>query len=252
MDSMIPLTCRFSPVVAAVMFSLVAAGCSRGAEARPAGAVGTAAATPAPGVPAGAGDAPSASAGTPSAARPAIVFLGTSLTAAYGLDPALGYPAHIQAKLDSMGLAYDVVNAGVSGETSPSARRRLGWLLRERKPALLVLEVGANDGLRGMDTDSLRANLLAMIAEARAQPVPPKILLVGMRSLPNLGRAYAQRFESVYPAVAKQADVPLLPFLLEGVAGVEKLNQTDGVHPTAEGQTIIGRTVWTALEPLLR
>lgn len=252
MDSMIPLIRRFSPVVAAVVVSVLSA-CGGSAEARPAaGATASAGAAATPDVPAGAGDAPSPGAGTPSAARPVIVFLGTSLTAAYGLDPALGYPAHIQARLDSVGLAYDVVNAGVSGETSPSARRRLGWLLRERKPAVLVLEVGANDGLRGMDTDSLRANLLAMIAEARAQPVPPKLLLVGMRSLPNLGRAYAQRFEAVYPAVAKETGVPLLPFLLDGVAGVEKLNQTDGVHPTAEGQTIISRTVWRALEPLLR
>lgn len=186
----------------------------------------------------------------PAAARPRIVFVGTSLTAALGLDPSLGYPARIQAKLDSAGLAYDVVNLGVSGETSAAARQRLGWILRQ-PAAVLVLETGANDGLRGMPVDSLRANLLAMIAQAKAATPAPKILLVGMQALPNLGARYAKEFEAVYPAVAKEAGVPLLPFLLDGVAGVERLNQPDGVHPTAEGQRRVAENVWPALRPLL-
>lgn len=191
-----------------------------------------------------------AASGAPAAGRQRIVFVGTSLTAAFGLDPSLGYPARIQAKLDSAGLAYDVVNLGVSGETSTAARQRLGWILRQ-PAAVLVLETGANDGLRGMPVDSLRANLLAMIAQAKAATPAPKILLVGMRALPNLGARYAREFEAVYPAVAKATGVALLPFLLDGVAGVERLNQPDGVHPTAEGQRRVADNVWRALRPLL-
>lgn len=185
-------------------------------------------------------------------ARPVVVFLGTSLTAAYGLHPAAGFPARIQRLADSAGLAYDIVNAGVSGETSAAARRRLTWLLRERAPAVLVIETGANDGLRGLDTDSLKANLLAMIAEARAQPQPPKLLLLGVLALPNLGAEYGRRFAAVYRDVSREAGVPLLPFLLVGVAGVDSLNQPDGVHPTAAGQQLVAGTVWKAVEPLLR
>lgn len=183
--------------------------------------------------------------------RPAILFVGTSLTAGLGLDPAQAYPALIQQKLDSAGLAYRAVNAGVSGETSAGARRRIGWLLRER-PAVLVLETGANDGLRGLDVDSLRANVQAILDEAKALRPPPRLVLVGMRAPPNYGLAYTRRFAAVYPELARENGAALVPFLLEGVAAVDSLNQPDGVHPTAVGQRRMAETVWRILEPMLR
>lgn len=185
------------------------------------------------------------------AAAPTIVFLGTSLTAGLGLDPSLAYPALIQQKIDSAGLGYAVINAGVSGETSAGAVRRIDWVLQQ-PVAVLVVETGANDGLRGLDVDSLRANLQAIIDRARRQAPSPTVVLVGMRALPNLGAEYGRRFEAVYPAVAKANGVPFVPFLLDGVAGVERLNQADGMHPTAEGQRVAARNVWKALEPVLR
>jgi acyl-CoA thioesterase-1 len=180
-----------------------------------------------------------------------VVFLGTSLTAGLGLDPDLAYPALVQAKIDSAGLHYHVVNAGVSGESSAGALRRIEWLLRD-PPAVLVIETGANDALRGQNPDSVRANIQAIIDRARAITPRPSIVLVGMEALPNYGPAYARRFRGIYPELAKQNRIPLIPFLLTGVAGVDSLNQPDGLHPTAVGQRIVAETVWRALEPLLR
>jgi acyl-CoA thioesterase-1 len=185
------------------------------------------------------------------AAPPAVVFLGTSLTAGLGLDPEQAYPALVQAKIDSAGLRYRVVNAGVSGETSAGALRRIDWLLRD-PPAVLVIETGANDGLRGQDPDSTRANIQAIIDRARALSPPPRIVLVGMEALPNYGPLYARRFRVIYPGLAKGNNLPLVPFLLAGVAGVDSLNQADGMHPTAAGQRIVATTVWKTLEPVLR
>jgi acyl-CoA thioesterase-1 len=183
--------------------------------------------------------------------RPAVVFLGTSLTAGLGLEPEQAYPALIQRKIDSSGLEFRVVNAGVSGETSAGARRRLDWLLRQ-PAAVLVLETGANDGLRGLPPDSLRANIQAVFDGAKAISPAPKLVLIGMRVPPNYGRVYTERFEAVYPEVARQNGAKLVPFLLEGVGGVPRLNQPDGIHPTAEGQRLMAETVWRVLEPLLR
>ena len=183
--------------------------------------------------------------------RPAVVFLGTSLTAGLGLEPEQAYPALIQQKIDSAGLAFRVVNAGVSGETSAGARRRVDWLLRE-PVAVLVLETGANDGLRGLPPDSLRANIQAVFDRARARAPPPKLVLVGMRVPPNYGRAYTERFHAVYPEVARANGAELVPFLLDGVGGVPGLNQADGIHPTAEGQQAMAETVWRVLEPVLQ
>ena len=185
------------------------------------------------------------------AERPSVLFLGTSLTAGLGLEPEQAYPALIQQKIDSAGLAFSVVNAGVSGETSAGARRRVDWLLRE-PVAVLVLETGANDGLRGLPPDSLRANIQAVFDGAKATSPPPELVLVGMRVPPNYGRAYAERFQSVYPEVAARNGAALVPFLLEGVGGIPRLNQADGIHPTAEGQRVIAETVWRVLGPLLR
>jgi acyl-CoA thioesterase I len=182
---------------------------------------------------------------------PTVVFLGTSLTAGYGLDPSEAYPARIRARIEAEGLRYRVVNAGVSGETSAGARRRIDWLMRQ-KVAVLVVETGANDGLRALDPAATRDNIQALFDRARQQSPPPRLVLAGMRALPNYGREYTDRFRALYPDLAKANGAVLVPFLLEGVAGVPGLNQADGVHPTAEGQRIVAETVWRALGPLLR
>ena len=183
--------------------------------------------------------------------RGRIVFLGTSLTAGLGLDPEQAYPALIQRKIDSTGLSFEAVNAGVSGETSAGARRRIAWVLRE-PVSVLVIETGANDGLRGLEVDSLRANIQAIIDEARRVPPGPAIILVGMRAPPNMGLGYTRRFREVYRDLAEENDLPLVPFLLEGVAGVASLNQADMIHPSAAGQQRMADVVWKVLEPLLK
>lgn len=186
----------------------------------------------------------------PAGERARIVFLGTSLTAGLGLDPDQAYPALIQQKLDAGGLRYEAVNAGVSGETSAGARRRTEWLLRQ-PISVLVIETGANDGLRGLDPDSLRSNVQVIVDEAGKQTPKPAVVLLGMRAPPNLGPMYAGRFARVYPELAKANDLPFVPFLLEGVAGDAALNQADMIHPTAEGQRRMAETVWKVLEPLV-
>jgi acyl-CoA thioesterase-1 len=183
--------------------------------------------------------------------RPAVLFLGTSLTAGLGLQPEQAYPALIQRKIDSAKLNYTVVNAGVSGETSAGARNRIEWLL-QRPVAVLVVETGANDGLRGLSADSLRANIESILQRARRLRPTPKLVLLGMQIPPNYGRAYSQQFRAVYPELARAYGATLVPFLLEGVGGVAALNQPDGVHPTAEGQKKMAETVWRVLEPVLR
>ena len=179
--------------------------------------------------------------------RPTILFLGTSLTAGYGLDPDEAYPALIQRKIDSAGLSYRAANAGVTGETSAGAVRRIDWLLRQ-KPTVLVIETGANDGLRGLSTDSLKANIQTIIDSARALSPAPRIVLVGMRALPNYGFAYARRFSRLYGELADKNELPLVPFLLEDVAGEDGMNQADAIHPTAAGQRRIAETVWEVLQ----
>jgi acyl-CoA thioesterase-1 len=161
------------------------------------------------------------------------------------------YPALLQRRVDSLGLRYRVVNAGVSGESSAGALHRIDWLLRD-PPAVLVLETGANDGLRGQSPDSLRANIQGIIDRVRGRAPGTRIVLVGMEALPNLGRDYAGRFRAVYPALARANGLPLVPFLLAGVAGVDSLNQQDGMHPTAAGQRMAADNVWRVLGPLLR
>ncbi len=174
------------------------------------------------------------------------MFLGTSLTAGLGLDPDEAYPALIQQKLDSAGLPYVAVNAGVSGESSAGARRRVDWLFRE-PVAMLVIETGANDGLRGQNIDSTTANIQAIIDRARQQDPRPRIALVQMRAPPTNGFGYAKRFREMYPALAKTNDILLVPFLLQGVAGVDGMTQSDMLHPTAAGQQKMAETVWKAL-----
>ena len=186
-------------------------------------------------------------------ARPAparIVCLGTSLTAGFGLDPEQAWPALLQKKVDAAGLRFRVVNAGVSGETSAGALRRIDWLMREPL-AVLVVETGANDGLRGQDPDSTRANIRGIFDRARRQDPPPMLVLAGMQAPPNLGADYTRRFRALFPELAKDGGASLVPFLLEGVAGVARLNQADGIHPTPEGQRIVAENLWRVLEPLL-
>jgi len=184
--------------------------------------------------------------------RQAILFVGTSLTAGYGLPATQSYPARIQERLAEQGLAdrFRVVNAGVSGDTSAGARRRIGWLLQQ-PVAAVVLELGANDMLRGQDPDELRANLQAIIDQIRAPFPQAPILIAGMQAAPNLGSEYARAFERVYGQLARSNSVALLPFILEDVAGDPELNQADGIHPTAEGQRVVSESVWAALQPLL-
>lgn len=183
--------------------------------------------------------------------RGSILFLGTSLTAGYGLDPEQAYPALIQKKIDSAGLEYRVINAGVSGETSAGAVRRVDWLLQQ-PVSVLVVETGANDGLRGLPPDSLRSNIQAIFDRAKRLQPSARLVLMGMQVPPNYGRVYSQQFRSLYPELAESNDAVLIPFLLDGVGGVSALNQPDGVHPTAEGQRRMAETVWRVLEPVLR
>jgi acyl-CoA thioesterase-1 len=191
----------------------------------------------------------SSSASPPSV--PLILVVGTSLTAGLGLDPSEAYPALLQQKIDSAGFKYRVVNRGVSGETSAGALQRVDWLMRQ-PVAILILETGGNDGLRGLDPDSLRANLEAIVRRARQQVPPPAILLLGMEAPPNLGPAYTTGFRVAYRDAARDLGVPLVPFLLAGVGGVDSLNQADGIHPTAAGQRTVAALVWDALVPLLQ
>jgi acyl-CoA thioesterase-1 len=191
--------------------------------------------------------------GSPAAVpdRRTVLMVGTSLTAGLGLDPEEAYPALLQRKADSLGLKFDIVNAGLSGETSAGALRRMDWLLRG--PAdVVVIETGANDGLRGLNVDSTRANLVAIIGKVKAARPSARILLAQMEAPPNLGAKYTAAFRAMYQDVAKEQGVGLMPFLLEGVAGVTRLNQGDGIHPNEEGETIVASNVWAALEPVLR
>jgi acyl-CoA thioesterase I len=188
---------------------------------------------------------------TPEMQRRSVLFLGTSLTAGYGINPEQAYPALIQQKIDSAGLDYRVINAGVSGETSAGALRRVDWLLQQ-PVSILVVETGANDGLRGLSPDSLRSNIQAIFDRARQLQPSAQLVLLGMQVPPNYGRAYSQQFRSLFPELAESNNAVLVPFLLEGVGGVNALNQPDGVHPTAEGQRRMAETVWRVLEPVLR
>jgi len=180
-----------------------------------------------------------------------VLIEGTSLTAGAGLDPDQAYPSLLQEKVNAAGLPFTVRNAGLSGETSAGALRRLDWLLRGPID-VFVLESGANDGLRGLNLDSLRANLAAVIRGVKEARPSARICLMQMEAPVNLGPAYTRPFHDVYPEVARAEGVTLLPFLLAGVAGQPALNQADGIHPNVQGERIVAETVWRALEPVLR
>ena len=184
--------------------------------------------------------------------RRIVMFLGTSLTDGYGLEREDAYPAHVQQKIDSAGLPWEVVNAGLSGEKSAGALQRVrSWLIRQPFD-VLVVETGANDMLTGGDVDSLRANVQGIIDTVRAARPSARIVLVGMLAAPNLGRAYVDRFNGVFPTLARENAVPFIPFLLEGVAAQPELNLADGIHPNEQGHRRLAETVWKTLEPVLR
>ena len=178
-----------------------------------------------------------------------VVALGDSLTAGLGVAPDEAFPARLQARLRSEGFAYRVINAGVSGDTTAGGLRRVDWVLRS-KPDVVIVALGANDGLRGQSPQSMRENLDQIVG--RLQAAGARVLLAGMRLPPNYGGEYTREFEAVFPAVARKAKVTLMPFLLDGVAGVPGLNQPDGIHPTAAGQQVIADHLWPYLRPLLR
>lgn len=179
-----------------------------------------------------------------------VVFFGDSLTAGYGLDPDEAFPALIQKKIDAAGIPAHVVNAGLSGETTAGGLRRLNWILRQ-KADVFVIELGANDGLRGIAPNVTRTNLQAMIDQVRQKYPHVAVVLAGMQLPTNLGPDYTQKFAAIFPELAKSNHLTLIPFLLAGVGGVASLNQGDGMHPTAQGDQIVADNVWKTLEPLL-
>jgi acyl-CoA thioesterase-1 len=183
------------------------------------------------------------------AEEPVITVLGDSLTAGLGVAAEEAYPALLEARLRREGFAYRVVNAGVSGDTTAGAVRRLDWVLRAR-PVVVIVALGANDGLRGLPVAAMRNNLVTIVMRLRHGGA--RVLLAGMRLPPNYGTAYTREFAEAFRAVARVTGVPLLPFLLEGVAGRAGLNQPDGVHPNPAGQRVVADTVWLALRPLLQ
>ena len=180
-----------------------------------------------------------------------VVFVGTSLTAGLGLEPDSAYPQLIQQKIDSARLPFEVVNAGVSGETTAGLLRRLDWLLRGTFD-VIVVESGANDGLRGTPVAMVRANLHEIVSRIRRAHPNAKVLLVQMEAPPNLGPEYTTAFHSLFGEVAREDGATLVPFLLQGVAGDRSLNQSDGMHPNQRGEHIVAENVWRALEPELR
>ncbi len=180
--------------------------------------------------------------------RPAIVAFGDSLTAGHGVDPGMNYPAKLQDNINAAGYRYRVVNAGVSGETSSQGLNRV-QAVNALRPAFVIVEFGANDGLRGIPAETTRRNLEAIISGL--QSAGARVILAGMEIPPNYGPQYTRSFRSIFPEVAREYRIPLIPFFLEGVGGRADLNQEDGIHPTAEGYAIVVENVWKVLQPLL-
>ncbi len=179
-----------------------------------------------------------------------ILFFGDSLTAGYGLELEEAFPALIQNRLDSLGLDYTVINSGLSGETTSGGRNRLDWVLNQ-KVDVFVLELGANDGLRGIPLAETRSNLQAMIDLVRQKNADTQIVLAGMQIPPNMGPEYTTEFRKIFPELAEENQIALIPFLLEGVAGIPELNLEDGIHPTPEGHKIVRENIWAVLEQVL-
>lgn len=180
-----------------------------------------------------------------------ILFFGDSLTAGYGLDDVNdAFPALIQTKIDSLSLGYTVINSGLSGETTAGGKSRINWVLNQ-KIDVFVLELGANDGLRGVPLSETRLNLQAIIDAVLEKNSATKIILAGMQLPPNMGQDYITEFKTIFPELAKKNKLELIPFLLEDVGGIPELNQADGIHPTIEGQKIVAKNVWVVLKPVI-
>jgi acyl-CoA thioesterase-1 len=186
------------------------------------------------------------------AAQKYIVFFGNSLTAGFGLDPSEAFPALIQNRLDSLGMHYTVVNAGLSGETTASGANRVDWVIGQQPVDVFVLELGGNDGLRGIPVEETRKNLLAIIEKVRTKHPKAEIILAGMMVPPNMGPKYSKDFQAVFPAVASEANVKLIPFILENVGGEKELNLEDGIHPTPEGHKLVRENIWAVLKDIVQ
>ncbi|RZK24024.1 MAG: arylesterase [Hymenobacter sp.] len=219
----------------ALLLALLAAGCHSDTTATTATAPAAAATA----------EAPAAK------QQPAILFFGDSITAGLGVEPDEAYPALIENRVDSLKLPYAVVNAGLSGETTAGGRSRINWVLSRQPVGVFVLELGGNDGLRGLPLTDTRKNLQAIIDTVRQQAPQAKIVLAGMQIPPNMGPAYAADFKQLYAEIATRNKLTLIPFLLENVGGIARLNQRDGIHPTPEGHKLVARTVWRTVQPLL-
>ncbi len=176
-----------------------------------------------------------------------ILFFGNSLTAGYGIEQEDAFPGLIQSKIDSLGLDYRVINGGLSGETTAGGLSRLDWFLEEA-PTIFILELGGNDGLRGIELNETKRNLNGIIDKVRSKYPETKIILAGMQIPPNMGQDYTEKFSSIFPEVAEEKDVTLIPFLLENVGGIPELNLPDGIHPTEEGHKIVANTIWPFIE----
>ena len=196
-------------------------------------------------------EAPATAEAPPAKQQPAILFFGDSITAGLGVEPDEAYPALIENRVDSLHLPYTVINAGLSGETTAGGRSRLNWVLSRQPVSVFVLELGGNDGLRGLPLADTRKNLQAIIDTVRQRAPQAKIVLAGMQIPPNMGPAYAADFKRLYAETATKNHLTLIPFLLEGVGGIARLNQRDGIHPTPEGHRLVARTVWRTVQPLL-
>jgi acyl-CoA thioesterase-1 len=218
----------------ALLLALLAAGCHSDSTTQ----------TAAPAAPAAA-EAPAPK------GQAAILFFGDSITAGLGVEPDEAYPALIGQRVDSLHLPYTVVNAGLSGETSAGGRSRINWVLSRQPVGVFVLELGGNDGLRGLPLADTRKNLQAIIDTVRQKAPQAKIVLAGMQIPPNMGPAYAADFKKLYGEIAARNKLTLIPFLLENVGGIAKLNQRDGIHPTPAGHKLVARTVWRTLQPIL-
>ena len=186
----------------------------------------------------------------PAQQQKTILFFGNSLTAGYGLDPELAFPNLVQEKINAKNAGFKVVNAGLSGETSAGGLARIDWVMKQPVD-IFVLELGANDGLRGLPLEATRTNLQGSIDKVKKNPPQVKVLIAGLMVPPNMGEDYSNEFVKIYPGLAKKNQAALIPFLLDGVAGNPSLNLSDGIHPNPEGHKIIAKNVWKVLSPLL-
>lgn len=183
--------------------------------------------------------------------RKVILIFGNSLTAGYGVEQDESFPALIQARIDSLGLPYEVINAGVSGETTATGLNRIDWVLDRQAVDIFILELGANDGLRGLPPEQTKKNLETMIAKVRKAHPEAEIILAGMMVPPSMGPEYSAAYNRIYPELAAETDVALIPFLLDRVGGVDSLNQADGIHPNPAGNVVVRENVWAVLEGFL-